>query len=163
MAGRKGGGGVTFTKDMPNFLARYSGAQHEEGGIAAAIRRHDDDERAREDDETERPVVVEALDALPSKARQKKEARLEKEGRQFGRLFERAEDRFAAGASRAVAEHAERQAAEAEAAAAAEGEGGKIVFKRPPPAKRKAKGEGGSKKKLARAGAGALSFTEDDE
>ena len=162
MAGRKGGGGgITFTKDVPNFLAKYSGAGQDEGGIAAAIRRYEDDERTREDDETERPVVVDAIDALPSKARQKAEARQEKEARQFGRLFERTEDRFAAGASRAVAEHAARQAAEAEAAPAEADGGGKIVFRAPP--KRKAKGEGGSKKKLAKAGAGALSFTEDDE
>ena len=67
-------GGMTFTKQVPNFL-RVMG-QQDESGIDGAVRRHAERENVeREDRDDEAPIVVDASLALTSKERKKLEDR----------------------------------------------------------------------------------------
>ena len=70
---QKGGqhfGGMTYTRQIPSFIARMNAGNSDEGIKGALARRQGREEREeREDTEEERPVVVEATDAMISKER----------------------------------------------------------------------------------------------
>ena len=74
---QKGGahfGGMTYTRQIPSFLAKM-GQGGDDGGIKGELERREGREERdeREDTEEERPVMVESTDAMISKE-QKKEA-----------------------------------------------------------------------------------------
>jgi len=62
-------GNLRATKPVPNFLKQFH--QPEEGGIEEALRKHQErgDPEDRPEEEDDGPLVVEALEALPSKQR----------------------------------------------------------------------------------------------
>ena len=63
-------GGMTYTRQIPSFIARMNAGNSDEGIKGALARRQGREEREeREDTEEERPVVVEATDAMISKER----------------------------------------------------------------------------------------------
>ena len=129
--GRGGGkmGGISFTKQMPNFLQQF-GTQPDADGIEGALERHKDrDAEDREDREDEAPLVVEALDALSSRERKKAT------GSRGAALFKggRAADKFQASAQRAVEEASINGGSKKEASDVTIGveevSGGKMIFK----------------------------------
>ena len=133
------GGGMSFNKAMPNFMAVMaggSGAAPDLGGIEGAMQRHAQREREerpdREDNEDEAPLVVDEVDALTSKERQKLEGGGKKHSGGSLKFKDEtsAAAKFSESAHDFVAEAEERRRAEqAEAEAEAEAAGGKIVFK----------------------------------
>jgi len=161
---------MTFQKVMPNFLQQYAAAPDD--GIAGALKRHAgaDDREDREDGEDEAPVMVDALDTLTSKQREKELKKPEHTSALF-KGGTSAASKFQDSAHRRVAEHQqqeERKAKAAEQAAADEAEAasGRHSFKAGVPSKRKALGGSGSskeQKKGAKKGGAALSFSMDDE
>ena len=172
------GGGMSFTKAVPNFMAVMaggSGTAPELGGIEGAMQRHAQREERpdRDDDEAEAPLVVDEADALTSKERQKL---LHGKPRTGGTLRFKDETsaaaKFSESAHDKMAEAEERQRVE-EAAAEAEAEaaGGKIVFKSKgsssssssSSSKRKLSAEGKAPKPKAIKNAKLLSFEEEDE
>ena len=179
MAMQKKIGGMTYTRQVPNFLAKMQQAAMPDGIEGAlkrrALERGDEEPEDRSEDEEERPVVVGEADALTSKQRRQDAAGAAREEARGGTLkFKRAEStagRFEDSAAKRV-----RLAEEAQAAAAAESEAQAAVptdsaghtFSAGA-ASKKPKEE---KKKLKRAGAGVgakavknaklLSFEEDD-
>ena len=115
--GGKGKGGMTFTRQIPNFLQKMQENAHEDG-IAGALKRHrekgGDEERSdRSDDEEERPLVVDAEDAMTSKQRRKNEVVDERAGRGSLVFKNSAKDRFTESAARRVQEAEEAAAAQA--------------------------------------------------
>ena len=121
--GGKGKGGMTFTRQIPNFLKKMQETSQEDG-IAGALKRHrekgGDDERSdRSEDEDERPLVVDAEDAMTSKQRRKGEAVDERAGRGSLHFKNSAKDRFNESAARRVQEAEEAAPAPVEDDAAA--------------------------------------------
>jgi len=158
-------GGLTFTKQVPNFLAKFGGAPDE--GIEGALRRHADRDGElddRSDAEDEKPQVVEAADLLPKRGKDRTAS-----GRK-AELFKSKDataSRFAESAFKRVAEAAMEAAAPEAAGDSANESVGKHVFqtknvslkkkRRPSPLDGKVLGA----KKIKNAA--MLSFTEDDE
>ena len=124
MSGKgKGKGGMTFTRQIPDFLRKMQ-ENSQEDGIAGALKRHreqngDSDPEDKSDAEDERPQVVDHADALTSKQRRKDDAAADKVARQGGSLSFKnsAGDRFQESAASKVRE---AEAAAAAAAAASE-------------------------------------------
>lgn len=183
--GAGGGGGLNFTKQMPNFLAAMAnggGAAPDVGGIEGALAR--DEARRREpsedrsDGEDEAPTVVDEADALTAKERKKLESK--PSGSRVGGSL-RFKDEASAAAkfaesaySHVAAEEQRRAEAAAHAAQAAaeeaEASAGGHVFKAGAAQQSKLKG-GGKRKADAASGvpkvkavknAKLLSFDEED-
>jgi hypothetical protein len=170
--GGKGFGGMTFTKVMPNFLGKYAEAPDE--GIAGALKRHADAENRedRGDGEDEAPVMVDTLDALTSRQREKELKKPEHKSALFKGNDASAASKFQDSAFRRVAEQQQQkqqqEAAAAQAAAdEAEAASGRHSFKGGVPSKRKtpsADDKGSSKEQTKKKkGGAALSFSMDDE
>ena len=71
---QKGGkhfGGMTYTRQIPSFIAKMNGGKSDDEGIKGALERREGQEERdeREDTEEERPVMVESTDAMISKVR----------------------------------------------------------------------------------------------
>ena len=120
-------GHLTFTRQMPNFLSQYS-SRAEEEGIEGALRSYqekhgaDSDAEDRDDREDEAPVVVDALDAVSSRERNRKSTSLFKGGTS-------AKDKFAESAHQRVLEEEKRKEEESARGEGEAAEGGKHVFK----------------------------------
>mmetsp|Transcript_23956 Transcript_23956/g.50842 ORF Transcript_23956/g.50842 Transcript_23956/m.50842 type:complete len:161 (-) Transcript_23956:178-660(-) len=108
-------GGMTFVRQVPDFVKKMQRGAPEEG-IAGALKRHRErpEPEERSDTEEERPQVVEGSEAMTSKQRRKEEALVEKLERRGGSLTfaNSAKDRFKDSAARRGQE-AEAKAAEA--------------------------------------------------
>ena len=134
----KMGGGMQFTRAVPNFLgmmAGPSGQAPDVGGIEGALQRERErgakEPEDREDNDEEAPVVVDAAEALTEKERRKL-------GKMSGSLSFKGDDTAPAAKFResahsrvAEAEEQRRQKAAEQAAAdeAAAAESGKVVFR----------------------------------
>ena len=136
----KMGGGVNFTRAVPDFLSQMGrgGTVPDVGGIAGALQREErkaelshprgEAEGDAEEAEDEAPLVVDALDALPLEARKKLEAKSSGSGTlRFKGDPTSAAAKFRDAAADRVAAEEERRAAMAQEAETASG--GKIVFK----------------------------------
>ena len=141
MGDKKGMGGMTFTRQIPDFLAKMQ--QGDSSGIEGALRKRrerlggdDDDLPDRPEAEDEAPLMVDAADALTAKERRKLEAPAARVTVRGGSLTFKGDGSSAADRFRASAYDAEVAAEQAAAAAAAAAEaeaaaaGGKLVFKK---------------------------------
>ena len=173
---QKGGqhfGGMTYTRQIPSFIARMNAGNSDEGIKGALARRHGREEREeREDTEEERPVVVEATDAMISKERKVQAAESRKAA--ASKLF-KPDDTASRFSESAYSRHAEweeeqkRQKRPAEAGAAdgapPSAESGRHSFgaKKKVQKRSKAGAAGGLGASKAVNNPGLLSFDEDDE
>ena len=173
---QKGGahfGGMTYTRQIPSFLAKM-GQKGDDGGIKGALdRREGREERdEREDTEEERPVMVDSTDAMLSKERKVEAAASRKEA--ASRLFKPDDtaSRFSDSAHSRHKEWEEQQQrqkrpSEAVAAdsAAPAAEAGRHSFgaKKKLQKRSKAASAGGVGAAKAVHNPGLLSFGEDDE
>eukprot|EP00308_Calcidiscus_leptoporus_P023647 CAMPEP_0119376514 /NCGR_PEP_ID=MMETSP1334-20130426/40118_1 /TAXON_ID=127549 /ORGANISM="Calcidiscus leptoporus, Strain RCC1130" /LENGTH=163 /DNA_ID=CAMNT_0007395081 /DNA_START=27 /DNA_END=518 /DNA_ORIENTATION=+ len=156
-------GSITYTKQVPNFLATFGGGGGaSDEGIAGALRRHKDEAEDRSDAEDEKPQVVEAEDAMATRDRSRGPTG------QASSLFKSqglAGDRFADSAYKRVREHAREQQQKQHRKdpalvedATSGGVSGKHVFKESTRLKKKR-----PERRPSSTEKGMLSFTEEDE
>jgi hypothetical protein len=174
---QKGGkhfGGMTYTRQIPSFIAKMNGGKSNDEGIKGALeRRQGQGEREeREDTEEERPVMVESTDAMISKERKVEAAESRKAA--ASKLF-KPDDTAARFSDSAHSRHAEweeqqkrqKRPSEAGAAdsAALAAEAGRHSFgaKKKLQKRSKASAAGGLGASKAVRNPGLLSFDEDDE
>ena len=119
--GKGGGGGLKFTRQIPNFL--HSMMQQPDDGIEGALKRHrekqgDEEPEDRSEEEEERPVVVDESEALTAKQRRREETHASRGGSlQFKGSGTSTKDRFQETAAQRVADAEESLAREQQAEA----------------------------------------------
>lgn len=161
MSGKSVGGGMTYTRQIPNFLQAM--AAKDDSGIDGAVRRAEKmpEREEREDNEEERPVVVDEEDAVVhSKAKGKAGGSLRFKGDEAS-----AASKFCESAFERVMQAEREQAAPPPPSDAIAEASGKMVFSSAGAAKakkRKADRAGGVSAGKALKNTKLLSFEEED-